>query len=255
MHEEDPRVRFSKRAVYYWKYRPRYPEALHRFVEQELGLVGGSIIADVGSGTGILSELFVKRGYTVFAIEPNREMRSTAEELLRNHSNFKSIDATAENTTLPSASVDFITAGQAFHWFDPIKAKFEFLRILEPGGWVLLIWNVRKLSTGLMSEYDTLVNEFADRQFAYRTTKDRIGEAGLRSFLGQYREKRFENRQVFDLEGLQGRLLSSSYVPLPGEERFEAMIVELRRIFNSFQKEGLVHFDYETEVYYSQLQD
>ena len=224
-------------------------------MEQELGLVGESIIADVGSGTGILSELFAKHGSTVFAIEPNREMRSTAEELLRNHSNFKSIDATAENTTLPSASVDFITAGQAFHWFDLVKARVEFSRILKREGWVLLIWNVRKVSSGLMREYDTLVNEFGNRQIARRTAKDRIGDVGLRRFLGQYREKRFENSQVFDFQGLQGRLLSSSYVPLPGEERFDAMIAELTRIFNSFQEDGLVHFDYETEVYYSHLQD
>ena len=196
-------------------------------MEQDLGLVRESIIADVGSGTGILSELFAKHGNIVFAIEPNREMRSMAEQLLRLRSNFKSIEATAEDTKLPSASIDFITAGQAFHWFDSVKAKSEFSRILKPEGWVLLIWNVRKVSSGLMREYDTLVNKFGNRQIARRTAKDRIGDAGLRRFLGQYREKRFKNSQVFDFEGLQVRLLSSSYVPLPGEEKFDAMIAEL----------------------------
>lgn len=255
MREEDPKVRFSKRAIYYWKYRPPYPVALRQFIEQDLGLVRESIVADVGSGTGILSELFANHGSTVFAIEPNSEMRSIAEELLTKYPNFKSIEATAEDTSLPSASVDFITAGQAFHWFDPIKTKLEFSRILKPEGWVLLIWNVRKLSTGLMREYDTLVSEFANRQIAFRSTKDRIGETGLHQFLGRYKEKQFENHQVFDFEGLQGRLLSSSYVPLPGEERYAAMIAELRRIFDSSQRDGFVQFDYETEVYYSQFRD
>jgi ubiquinone/menaquinone biosynthesis C-methylase UbiE len=222
-------------------------------MQQELGLRSESIIADVGSGTGILSELFLTHGNIVFAIEPNREMRLTAEQLLAKHSNFKSIQGTAEATTLPSASVDFITAGQAFHWFDPIKTKDEFSRILRPSGWTLLIWNVRKVSTSLMNDYQALLDEFANRQFVRRTAKDGIGAEGLHKFLGDYSEKRFENHQVLDFQSLSGRLLSSSYVPLPGQEGYEAMITGLRRIFDAHETGGVINFDYETEVYYSQF--
>ena len=250
----DPKARFSRRAVYYSKFRPRYPEAIHRFMELELGLTRESIVADVGSGTGILSELFLKQGNTVFAVEPNQEMRITAERLLSKYSNFRSVEGSAEDTTLPSASVDFVMAGQAFHWFNPIQSKVEFARILKPKGWVLLIWNVRQVSTRFMQEYEALLNEFASRHaFTSRTTTERIGSEGLRNFLGQYNEKRFENSQVFDFEGLKGRLLSASYVPLPGEEGYDGMLAELRRIFNSYRKNGTVTFEYETEVYYSQL--
>lgn len=251
--QEDPKTRFSKRAEYYSKYRPKYPEDIIQFMEKELGLSESSVIADVGSGTGILSELFLRHGNTVFAVEPNREMRTAAEELLVKYPNLRSIQGTAEETTLPAASVDFVTAAQAFHWFDPVKAKVEFSRILRPNGWVLLIWNVREVSTPLMREYESLVNEYANRSYARRTAKERVGEEGLRNFLGQYGEKRFGNSQVLDFEGLKGRLLSSSYVPLQGEERHDLMLAELHRIFDSYQDEGMVHFDYETEVYYAQL--
>ena len=253
--QEDPKTRFSRRAEYYAKNRPRYPEDIIQFMKDELGFREGSIVADVGSGTGILSELFLKNGNTVFAVEPNREMRTTAEELLAKYSKFRSVSGSAEETTLAPASVDFVTAAQAFHWFDPIKTKIEFSRILKPQGWVLLIWNVRKVSSPLMRKYESLVREYANASSSRTrgTAKERVGEEGLRNFLGQYREKQFRNSQVLDFERLKGRLLSASYAPLPGEQRYDSMLTELRRTFDSYQEEGVVHFEYETEVYYAQL--
>lgn len=251
--QEDPKTRFSKRAENYAKYRPRYPEEIIQFMQKELEFREGSVIADVGSGTGILSELFLKHGNMVFAVEPNREMRTAAEGLLAKYPKFRSVQGTAEQTTLPAASVDFVTAAQAFHWFDSTKAKVEFSRILKPQGWVLLVWNVREVSSPLMREYESLAKEYANQPHVRRTAKDRVGEDGLRNFLGQYEEKRFGNSQVLDFEGLKGRLLSSSYVPLRGEERYDSMLTELRRIFESQQENGVVHLDYETEVYYAQL--
>ena len=104
-----------------------------------------------------------------------------------------------------------------------------------------------------MREYESLVNEYANKSYARRTATDRVGEEGLRKFLGQYREKRFENSQVLEFEGLKGRLLSSSYAPLAGEERYESILAQLRKLFNSYQVNDVVQFDYETEVYYAQL--
>jgi len=143
--EEDSKNRFSNRATYYAKSRPRYPEAILNFMEKELSLTKASVVADIGSGTGILSELFLKHGNSVFGVEPNGEMRKTAEELLAAYPNFKSKDGTAEATTLPATSVDFVTAAQSFHWFDPTKAREEFLRIMKTQGWVLLIWNTSRI--------------------------------------------------------------------------------------------------------------
>src|SRR3954447_4559397 len=126
----DPTRRFSNRVEDYIKYRPNYPRALVRLLEAECGMTGASVIADVGSGTGILSELFLKNGNRVYGVEPNREMREAGERLLASYTNFVSVDGRAEATTLDDASVDFVTAGQAFHWFDPPRTRREFVRVL-----------------------------------------------------------------------------------------------------------------------------
>jgi len=251
--EEDSKNRFSNRATYYAKSRPRYPEAILNFMEKELSLTKASVVADIGSGTGILSELFLKHGNSVFGVEPNGEMRKTAEELLAAYPNFKSKDGTAEATTLPATSVDFVTAAQSFHWFDPTKAREEFLRIMKTQGWVLLIWNTRQNSPGFMEAYERLVSEYAVRPRFRRTAKEKVGELGLSNFLGKYKTKIFSNSQVLDFEGLAGRLLSSSYVPLPGESGYGSMLEGLRKLFDSYQEGGAVHLEYDTETYYAQL--
>jgi len=251
--EEDSKSRFSNRATYYARSRPRYPEAIVNFMEKELSLTKASVVADIGSGTGILSQLFLKHGNSVVGVEPNREMRKTAEELLAAYPNFKSKEGTAEATTLPAASVDFVIAAQSFHWFDPTKAREEFLRIMKPQGWILLVWNIRKNSPGFMEAYEQLVSEYAVRPFFRRTAKDKVGDQGLSNFLGKYKTKIFSNGQVLDYEGLRGRLLSSSYVPLPCESGYSSMLEGLRKLFDSYQEGSAVHIEYDTETYYAQL--
>src|SRR5438876_6048912 len=137
----DPTQRFSNRVENYVRYRPGYPKEVLTLLKAECGLKADSIIADIGSGTGILAELFLASGNRVFGVEPNREMREAGERLLQAYPRFTSIAGTAEATTLPNQSVDFITAGQAFHWFDRAQCLREFERILRPGGWVVLVWN------------------------------------------------------------------------------------------------------------------
>jgi ubiquinone/menaquinone biosynthesis C-methylase UbiE len=135
--------RFSSRVEYYVKARPKYPNAMLRFFQSNLGLSPIHSIADIGSGTGFLTELFVRNGNPTYAVEPNTPMRQAAEAYLREWSNFHSVDGTAEATTLAESSVDFVTAAQAFHWFNPELSAKEFQRILKPGGVVALIWNER----------------------------------------------------------------------------------------------------------------
>src|SRR4026208_981769 len=142
--DNDPTKRFSKRVENYIQYRPKYPPAVFDFLRNELNLAPSSIIADVGSGTGISSEMFLRNGNTVFGIEPNSEMREAGERNLSQFASFKSIYGTAEATTLEDHSVDFVIAGQAFHWFDRARSRAEFFRILKKNGWVVLIWNDRK---------------------------------------------------------------------------------------------------------------
>ncbi|MGA9363739.1 MAG: methyltransferase domain-containing protein [Bacteroidota bacterium] len=248
-------TRFSNRVKDYAKYRPHYPLKVLEFLTSELGLTKDSVIADIGSGTGISSELFVEKGNHVYGIEPNKQMREAAERLFKCRKNFVSVNATAEDTTLGDRSVDFIVAGQAFHWFDLRKTKTEFRRILRPNGFVILIWNDRRTAASdFLHGYETLLNRYGTD---YKEIKHiGIGIVGhLDQFFGKgnYHLKVFKNSQYFDFDGLKGRLLSSSYVPTEGHPDYVPMIDELKRLYAMYEKNGLVVFEYDTKLYYGLL--
>jgi SAM-dependent methyltransferase len=246
--------RFSTRADNYARYRPSYPEQVLDLLREECGLTPDSIVADVGSGTGILSELFLRNGNTVYAVEPNREMREAAERMLSHYQRFYSIDGTAESIGLPYRSVQFVTAGQAFHWFDPDRARAEFARILERGGWCVLVWNDRRTgSTPFLREYQQLLREYAPEYG--RVTHKQLGGPDFDLLFGPggYRTASFPNHQVFDFDGLRGRLLSSSYAPEPGHPGHDAMMARLREIFDAHRQDGKVTFEYDTQVFFGRL--
>jgi SAM-dependent methyltransferase len=247
-------TRFSNRAEDYAKYRPHYPLEVLQFLISKLGLTKGSVIADIGSGTGISSELFVQNGNLVYGVEPNKEMREAAERLFRRQKNFVSVNATAENTTLRSRSVDFIVAGQAFHWFDLPKAKYEFRRILRPDGFVVLIWNDRKTeSSDLLRGYEILLNRYGTD---YKEVKHiSIGIRHLDQLFAKshHRLKVFKNSQSLNFDGLKGRLLSSSYVPTEGHQGYASMISDLRDLYITYERKGLVLLEYDTKLYYGRL--
>lgn len=255
MHPVDfnPLARFSSRVQNYVRYRPGYPAALAGFVEEKLGLASGSVIADVGSGTGKLSELFLEHGYRVIAIEPNDEMREPAEALKERYPDFVNLAGQAESLPLEDRSVQAVMAGQAFHWFDPEKTRGEFARVLAPGGLVMLVWNDRSPdATPFLRAYERLLTERCPEysEIASRYANEDV----LRGFFGAagYSEERFYNEQVFDWEGLKGRALSSSYVPASGPEG-EAFLSELEEIFTQHNEEGRVAFVYTTQLFYGRL--
>ena len=248
-----PTERFTNRVETYAKYRPGYPEAIIDLLRSECGLTPASVVADVGSGTGIFSEMLLKNGNTVIGVEPNGAMRGAAESLLRAYSKFQSVNGSAEATTLANASVNLITAGQAFHWFDAAAARDEFVRILKPGGFVALIWNDRKLdSTPFLRGYESLLRE-------YGTDYAKVQEFNpldqiARFFAPQsFTHKEFANRQEFDFSGFKGRVLSASYTPEPGNPKFEPMIKALQELFDACEENGRVAFEYDTRVFYGQL--
>ena len=251
---KDPTQRFSTRVENYLRYRPSYPWQVLDVLRHECGLAPDSIVADIGSGTGILTELFLRNGNTVYAVEPNREMREAAERLLSHYERFHSIDGTAEDTGLPYRSVQLVTAGQAFHWFDSDKARVEFARILERGGWAVLVWNDRRTdSTPFLREYQQLLHDHAP-EYGKVTHKQLGGEEFARFFgPGGYRTAIFPNHQRFDFDGLRGRLLSSSYAPEPGRPGHDAMMARLREIFDAHQRDGRVTFEYDTQVFFGRL--
>lgn len=251
---QNPTERFSTRVGNYVKYRPSYPPAILDALKQRCKLTEDSVIADVGCGTGILAEMFLRNGNTVYGIEPNIEMRKASERLLARYPRFRSTNGTAEATTLHDGSVDFVTAGQAFHWFDKNGARAEFSRILKRGGWVALVWNVRLIdTTPFLRDYEALLQTYGTD---YAETKHRnLLEEDLDSFFGDAGPQivTFPNVQVFDYEGLEGRLLSSSYTPEPGHPNHAPMLQALRTVFEAHQVDGIVAFEYETKLYYGHV--
>lgn len=246
----DSTQRFSDRVANYVRYRPSYPQGVIDLLKREVGLHAGSVIADIGSGTGISAELLLGVGCEVYAVEPNREMREAAEHSLQNQARFHSIDGTAEATTLADHSVDVIVAAQAFHWFEQAKTRIEFSRLLKPDGFVVLLWNARHLdATPFLRGYEALVQTYATD---YGTVRhENIEGTPLKGFFqgGEYAEHTLPNAQHFNFEGLQGRLMSCSYAPAESDLRHAPMMAELRRLFDECQSEGSVSFEYDTRVY------
>ncbi len=246
--------RFSSRVSNYVKCRPTYPPAVVDLLKNECDLTSDSIVADVGSGTGILSELFLRNGNRVFGVEPNREMRAAGERLLKDYPNFTSVDATAEATRLESGSVDFVTAGQAFHWFDVDGSRAEFARILKPGGCVVLVWNERQTdSTPFLREYEQMLLTFGTDYEA--VSHKQVDRNRIVPFFGPsgFELKSFANGQLFDFESLQGRLLSASYTPEAGHPNHAPMLDALQKIFHEHQSGGRVRVEYDTNVFYGRL--
>ena len=249
----DSTKRFSDRVESYARHRPGYPRAALDVLAAE-GLRDPDVVADVGSGTGILSELFLRRGHEVFGVEPNAPMRSAAEKLLAGYPRFRSVAGSAEATTLESASADFAVAGQAFHWFDGDRAREEFLRILRGEARVALLWNDRKTAGSAFSErYENLLRAFGTDYAA--VDHKNLGGRAFDSFFGPaaWRLTSLPNEQRLDLAGLRGRLLSSSYAPAPGQPGHAAMMKELDEIFAATNEGGLVRMEYDTKVYFGRL--
>ena len=251
----DSKQRFSTRVDRYVKYRPGYPPEVVDLVCAGCRLAPGARIADVGSGTGILTRLFLEAGFDVVGVEPNREMREAGERFLAHLGGFTSVDGSAEATTLDDASIELVIAGQAFHWFDQSAARREFARVLAPGGHAALVWNVRSVaSTPFMTEYEDLIRTFGTDY--ERVSHKGVDEDDLSRFFApkRYEARVLGNAQSFDYEGLEGRLLSSSYVPDAEDPRSEPMLASLRELFDRHAVDGRLTFRYDTKLYFGPLE-
>jgi ubiquinone/menaquinone biosynthesis C-methylase UbiE len=250
----DAKQRFSNRVADYVRYRPSYPSALVDVLREECGLRADHAVADVGSGTGILSRMFLGNGNRVFGVEPNDEMRHAGEEYLSAYQNFSSIAGSAEATTLADASVDFVTVAQAFHWFEPAATRGEFQRILRPEGFVVIVWNERLFdTTPFLRDYEALLHRFGTDYAKVSESYPR--QSQIQEFFAPnpFMQKSFPNFQKFDFDGVRGRLRGSSYVPDPNQPAFAPMMVELERIFDAHQHDGQVSMDYTTHIYFGRL--
>jgi SAM-dependent methyltransferase len=245
--------RFSDRVENYVRYRPGYPSEALRFLQQECGLAPDCSVADIASGTGIWTRMLLENGNSVFGVEPNAEMRQAGERLLAPFPKFHTVAGTAEETTLPDQSVDFVTAAQAAHWFDRKRSRQEFVRILKPAGGLALLWNERVTdSTPFLRDYEQLLLTYGIdyAEVRHERTTDAVNE-----FFdpAPFQARVFELRQEFDYTGIEGRLLSSSYAPGPDHPQYELMLRELHRLFDTHAVAGRAAFDHRTRVYFGRL--
>lgn len=246
-----PTQRFSSRAGYYARYRPGYPDLVVNTLEAEGGLSPGGVIADVGAGTGISSALFLHRGYTVIAVEPNADMRAKAVAALHSSPDFRAVPGTAEETGLPSHSVDCVLCAQAFHWFRREEAIAEFRRILRHDGLIAVMWNLRRRDASpFMEGLEALLHAWCANysEHVFRDTQEAV--ANVQTLSPHVQGRVFEWTDPLDRDSLLGRMLSASYVPLEGEAH-RAVIDGLNRLFDEHQSGGRVEMAYDTRLYWT----
>lgn len=250
----DSTARFSDRVDDYVRYRPDYPPALLDWLQREQGVDNGWRVADIGAGTGISSKMFLDAGYRVTAVEPNGPMRAAAQQWLRGYEKFDAVGGSADATCLPDASVNLVTAAQAFHWFDGEATRREFARILCPNGLAAIWWNSRRLTgTPFLEGYEALLLEYGTD---YVSVAERYADdARMRAWFGAgFRGGAyFDHVQRLDFNALRGRLMSSSYAPQAGHPQHEPMLRALRELFDNCAGQGTVSFEYDTRIFAGHL--
>ena len=236
--------KFTGKAAAYSKYRPDYPSAYIDYLMQSNSLNLDSTIADIGSGTGILTQQLLDKGFQVHAVEPNDNMRIEAETKLKNYPNFISHNASAEHTGLSNNSIDLITAAQAFHWFDKTLFKIEAKRILKKDGNVSLVFNNRILSDPLIIENATICRTYCPGFKGFSNGIFNNNKEFQRVIQGFYKDKfeyrEFEHPIPFHLDGFIGRNLSSSFSISSNDENYMNFIDALTELFYKYSKDGVL---------------
>lgn len=246
---------YSRTVEYYSRYRPRYPETLVPWLTAECGLAPGQVIADIGSGTGQMTERFLQRGHLVYAVEPNPDMRRVAEEELAAYPQLTSLGTTAEATAIPDHCVDLITVGNAFHWFDHARTREEFVRILKPGGWVVLAWNLERIGSPFGAAFEAFWQKHIDPKAHFTRARERELPGYIAQFFGEggFNYHSMDNYQICDFEALLGVTLSTLKAPKSDDPRFGPMVEDLQAIFEQYQQNGAVTLEYDTALMCGQL--
>jgi len=246
--------RFSTRVEAYREFRPRYPKEVVELLRRECGLTAQWVVADVAAGTGLLAEIFLENGNRVIAVEPNGPMRAACEELMAKYPRLECVDGTAEATGLADGVADLVTVGQAMHWFDLAPTRAEFARVLKPHGWCAVVYNHRRMGgDGFHDGYERLLVEYGGD---YRAVQSKhMTDDKLAGFFapGAMRCAVLPNFQDLTWEGLEGRVLSSSYMPQEGHPRYAVMMDAIADLFARYATDGVVRMEYQTAVGWGRL--
>ncbi len=250
----EPLTRFSDRAEQYARHRPSYPQALYDHLRQAAALAPGALVADVGSGTGLLTKLFLDNGHPVIGIEPNAPMRAAGDAFLSAYPEFRSLDGAAENLPLNAASVGLLVAGQAFHWFQPADFRREALRVLRHGRQAALVWNRRDERDSFVQAYEQLLDDLAVDYYK-ADPKHRLRQDSILEFFHPQNPiyATFPNPLSYDWDALQGLASSQSYVPLPDHANHAPFFTRLRELFDQHQQNGAVTLALVTHLHHAPL--
>ncbi|HXW60608.1 MAG TPA: class I SAM-dependent methyltransferase [Myxococcota bacterium] len=243
---------FSGRINDYVQFRLDYPPELGPFLDQLIR--PEFIVADIGSGSGLLTHWFLDRGLSVFGVEPNKEMRAAAEKALASYPSFHSIDGSAEHTTLQDQSIDLIACGNAFHWFDVEKTKLEWKRILKPKAHVLLIrsdW--KQYPNAAMKAYDHIIMKYCTKRRGM-VSDPKLEKAAIKNFFASCTFEGIAKREyAYTYTELVGRFLSTSFAPKAGHPEHQNALLALSKLFEDFAINSLFPFGTITTAVYGVL--
>ncbi len=241
--------KFDSKGNVYSKARPSYPDALFSFLLCERVINIETVSADIGSGTGIFTIALSQFVNSVFAVEPNNDMRFIAEEKYKTIANITSINATAENTSLSDHSIDLVTVAQAFHWFDRGMFKDECKRILKPNGKVVLVWNDRDIESEIIKD-NFMVNKKYCKDFKGSSNGIDFSKDSFSDFFNEdFEMVEFCNNLVYTREDFVARNLSSSYAPKENDLTYDEYIKSIKEVFDKHQTNGTVKYPYITRCY------
>ncbi|MGI2335777.1 MAG: class I SAM-dependent methyltransferase [Dehalogenimonas sp.] len=226
---------YTARIESYANYLPGYPTAYIDYLTQRGKLRDDSIIADIGAGAGILAKAIAPRVNRVLAVELDEKMRLAGVENCRSVPNITVIPGSAEGTGLESSSIDLLTAGQSFHYFDTEASKLEFRRILKPGGLTALSWHIRVRDYLFGEAFENLMRQFCPD---YRGASVNEWPTGQFFKNGEYERRTFANHRLVDLETLIGYALSMPFSPTKGEARFSEFVEKLATLYDKYSDHG-----------------
>lgn len=228
----DNTTKFSDKVEVYRQYRPSYPDAFVHYLFDEVGISQDACVADIGAGTGILTEILSEHVKTVYAIEPDRNMRIACMDTCGRSCAFVALEGRAESTGLPDQCLDFITVAQAFHWFEPHRTQLEFSRVLKPDGMVILVWNSRVPDAPLTIAWDAVCRKHCPN-FTGFSNDSVMSESQVHDFFrdGICETRQYPNNRLLDLASFLGTALSASYAPVFGQPAYDSFVTALTQLF------------------------
>ena len=249
----DNTQKFTGLADNYTIGRPAYADAFIESLYSRYEFSKQSVIADIGSGTGKFAKQLLEKGSFVYCVEPNDDMRSVAVKELGKYRGFRSVDGTASETKMDAGSVDYVTAAQAFHWFDTVLFKKECKRILRNNGKVFLIWNIRDASSEINQNSFEIYSKYCPNFKGFGGGVQKNDIRIKQFFEDRYEYIEFDNPLFYDQNTFISRSLSGSYSLRKGDEHFNEYLDALSNLFEKYSKDNVLTVANKTVAYIGKL--